>query len=391
MVSTTEGSSSAGTPLEAIRRNVAESMQTQVENYILERIETAEWQIGGKIPSERDLSEKLEVSRTTVRNAIQALTDRGWFDRRIGQGTFVRRSPSSESRPGARQGTVGYVVCKESGARKPIATESFYFDVFAGIEEEATRSGSHLLFSWLDDRNGEELAAFRGFLDKVDGVVVEEARSPELLELLAKSAVPTVLLAPITQHERLDTVSMDLAAGVRKAIGCLRASGHRRIGIVNGPLRLETARLRFSAWKEAMASSGVAPEDSWSDSAEDWSAEAGLAATERLLDRSAGLDAIFCANDLIAVGVLSALAERGLRVPADMSVMGFDDTELARHTVPPLTTMRIYSRDMARSAARRLLERIESPGLPPIRIEFPIDLVERESCKELQGGEERSS
>jgi len=65
-------------------------------------------------------------------------------------------------------------------------------------------------------------------------------------------------------------------------------------------------------------------------------------------------------------------------------VMGFDDTELARHTVPPLTTMRIYAHDMARSAARRLLERIESPGIPPVRIEFPIELVERGSCKEVK-------
>jgi LacI family transcriptional regulator len=375
-------------PLEAIRRNAAESMQTQVENYILAKIESAEWETGGKIPSERDLSESLQVSRTTVRNAIQALTDRGWFDRKIGQGTFVRRSSEGAARPPSKHGTLGYVVCKEGGARKPIAAESFYFDVFAGIEEEAARSGRHLLFSWLDDRRGEELTAFRTFLDKVDGLVVEEARDSGFLDLLAGSGVPAVLLAPTLAHERLDIVTMDLAAGVRRAIGCLRSSGHRRIGIVNGPLRLETARLRFAAWREAMDASGVSPEEGWSDSAEDWSAEAGFAATDRLLDRAPDLDAIFCANDLIAVGALSALAGRGLRVPADISVMGFDDTELARHTVPPLTTMRIYAHDMARSAARRLLERIESPGLPPVRIEFPIELIERGSCREVQGGEE---
>ena len=89
---------------------------------------------------------------------------------------------------------------------------------------------------------------------------------------------------------------------------------------------------------------------------------------------------MFCANDLLAVGALSALAEAGRRVPEEISVVGFDDTELARHCAPPLTTMRIHSRDMARSAARRLLERVENASLPAVRIEFPIDLVIRKSC-----------
>ena len=104
----------------------------------------------------------------------------------------------------------------------------------------------------------------------------------------------------------------------------------------------------------------------------------------RLLERNPDLTAVFCANDLLAIGALSALRERSISVPEKVSVMGFDDTELAQHASPPLTTMRIHTRDMARSAARRLLERVESPGLPPVRIEFPIDLVVRKSCKEVR-------
>ena len=108
----------------------------------------------------------------------------------------------------------------------------------------------------------------------------------------------------------------------------------------------------------------------------------------RLLERNHRLTAVFCANDLLAIGALSALSERALSVPDDVSVIGFDDSELARHASPPLTTMRIHSRDMARAAARRLLERIENGSLPPVRIEFPIDLVVRKSCKEVDGHKE---
>jgi DNA-binding LacI/PurR family transcriptional regulator len=361
-------------------RNVQDSMQTQVKNFILGKIESNEWAVATKIPSERDLSIKLEVSRTTVRNAIQELTMRGMFDRKVGQGTFVRQRPAdAQSSRALGKGTFGYVICKERLQRKPISSEAFYFDIFAGIEEESVRSGRHMLFSYLDERSAEEVATFRSFLDKVDGLVVEEAREPAFLDLLGRSGVPTALLAPTATHERLDCVTMDIGAGVKKAIRFMRGLGHERIGIVNGPLGIESARVRFVAWQEetqadeSLACGGVG-----------WSAEAGYAAMDDLIDRRLDITAVFCANDLIAVGALSALAKRGLRVPEDIGVVGFDDSELARHSSPPLTTMRIYSRDMARSAVRRVLERIEGGALPPVRIEYPIDLIVRGSCKEVK-------
>ena len=385
MVLISEGGKDKMEPQDTIRRNVQDSMQTQVENFILGKIESNEWPIGSKIPSERDLSMKLEVSRTTVRNAIQELTTRGMFDRKIGQGTFVcRRLGAGQSAKPSAKGTFGYVICKERSLRKPISSEAFYFDVFAGIEEESVRSGRHMLFSYLDERNADEVAAFRSFLDKVDGLVIEEARDPAFLDMIERSGVPAALLAPTATHERLDCVTMDIGAGVRKAIRFMTGLGHERIGIVNGPLSLESARVRFAAWKEEMRTMGGALDESLACGGEGWSAEAGYAAMDALIERRHDVTAVFCANDLLAVGALSALAKRGLRVPEDVSVVGFDDSELARHSAPSLTTMRIYSREMARSAVRRVLERIEGGALPPVRLEYPIDLIVRESCKEVK-------
>ena len=358
-------------------------MQAQVESFLLGRIESGVWPVGGKIPSERELASSLDVSRTTVRNAVLVLTSRGVFERSVGQGTFVRRKPGPKTELRSTTGTLGYVVCKEKSARKPIASEAFYFDVFLGIEEETARSSRHTLFSYLDDYDADEVDAFRAFLAKVDGLIIEEARNREFLERIKSIGVPTVLLAPTAPLEGLDLLSMDLAAGTRQAVRYLRELGHRRIAIVNGPLRLDSARIRFEAWKEAMEETGCPPDPRLVDGDEGWSAEAGHAAMCRLLERSSDLTAVFCANDLLAIGALSALSERSLRVPEDVSVMGFDDTELARHASPPLTTMRIHSRDMARTAARRLLERIENVHIPAVKIEFPIDLVIRKSCKEV--------
>jgi DNA-binding LacI/PurR family transcriptional regulator len=365
---------------ETIQKNVKDSFQAQVESFLLGRIESDVWQVGAKIPSERELAAELEVSRTTVRNAVLALTARGLFERSVGQGTFVRRKQGPKAEPRSSTGTLGYVVCKEKTARRPIASEAFYFDVFLGIEEETARSGRHTLFSYLDDYDAEEIEAFRAFLEKVDGIVMEEVRNRELLELVKASGVPTVLLAPTASLEGLDLVTMDLAAGARKAVSYLHALGHTRVAIVNGPLRLDSARIRFLAWKDATEDAGGVPDDRLVDGDEGWSAEAGYAAMSRLLERNPDLTAAFCANDLLAIGALSALSERSLRVPEDVSVMGFDDSELARHASPPLTTMRIHSREMSRTAARRLLERVDNAHLPPVRIEFPIDLVVRKSC-----------
>ena len=373
-------------PLAAIRRNVSDTMQSQVEDFILGKIRSGDWPVGEKIPSERELSQRLDLSRTTVRNAIQSLSEKGLFDRRIGQGTFVRGG-AGELPAGADvkspKGTIGYVVCKERRARKPISAESFYFDVFAGIEEEASRSSRHLLFAWLDPTNPEEAASFADFLGKVDGLVLEEAQDPATLDLVADSGAAAVLLAPTAFHEGLDAITIDLPSGVRKAIGQLRSLGHTKIGIVNGPLAHESARVRFEAWKAEMRALAPGADDGWSEEAEAWTAEAGFAAAARLFARCPELTSVFCANDLLAVGALSALSERGLRVPDDVSVIGFDDTELARHTSPPLSTVKIHSRDMAREAVRRLLERLERPSMPAVRIEFPLDLVLRGSCKEV--------
>jgi LacI family transcriptional regulator len=426
MVAKIRGSEGNSKPLDTIKRNVLDSMQSQVEHFIIGKIQSGEWKPSSKIPSERELSERLELSRTTVRNAMQNLTDKGFFDRRIGQGTFVRpgalngtaltgESPSSPagnsgsagigpgaspveasgnavvgpgtspaSSPGSSKGTLGYVICKERSVRKPISAEAFYFDVFAGIEEETVRSGRHMLFTYLDEGNAEEFVAFHSFLDKVDGVVIEEARERPLLDMVAASGLPAVLLGPTAVHERLDAVTMDLAGGVRKAVRYLRGLGHERIAIVNGPLQLESARIRFAAWKDEMEASGADHDGRRAESCEGWSAEAGYEAMERLIQRCPELTAVFCANDLLAVGALSALARRGLRVPEDVSVIGFDDSELVRHSSPPLTSMRIYARDMAKSAVRRVLERIDGGSLPPFRLEYPIDLIIRESCKEVK-------
>jgi len=379
----------ASSPADLIQKNVLESMQAQVENFVLNKIQTGEWGEGSKIPSERELSDRLDVSRTTVRNAVQALTTQGYFDRRIGQGTFVITQPSPPTKPQGH-GTFGYVICKERELRKPLSAESFYFDVFTAIEEETVRSGRHVLFTYLDDHNPKELDSFEAFLDKVDGLVLEEVRNPMVIQLLVQRGIPAVLMAPTVLDTRLDLVTMDVRTGAVEAVGHLLQLGHSAIGIINGPLNLESSQARFEGWQESLKASGISPEPGWIAGDRGWSAEAGSEAMETLLDTAPELTAVFCANDLLAIGALATLARRGISVPTDMSVIGFDDSELSRHTSPPLTTMRIHARAMARAGIRKIMERLDDPELPPVITTFPIRLVSRGSTShprpKKQGG-----
>lgn len=360
------------------------SFQEQVEEFIYKKIENGEWSIGTKIPSERELSATLDVSRTTVRNAILLLTTRGLFTRKTGQGTFVKRIPGSVDKATSSKGTLGYVVCKEKHDRNPISSEAFYFDIFSSIDEESSKSGRHTLFSYIDDYDLDEMDMFDDFLNKVDGLVIEEVRNIEFLKRIHLSGIPAVLLAPSVIFDRMDLVSMDLFQGVKRAVGYLRDLGHKQIAIINGPLHLSSAQIRFDAWQEAMTETGAFPDKNLIEGDSSWSAESGYIAMQKLLEKSSNITAVFCANDLLALGALSALSEENISVPSDISIIGFDDTELARHAVPALTTMHIYSKEMARSAAKRVVERIENGIQPVVSIQYPIDLVERNTCKEVK-------
>lgn len=366
------------------------SKQVQVETYLLHMIKSEQWKTGDKIRSERDLSDELGVSRITIRNAILHLTEKGLFERKTGQGTFVKLPFIGESiqkkAPGEMSGNIGYIICKEKSVQKPLLQEAFYFSIFSGIEEITAKTGRHVLFTYIDDFTPDEIPRFNNFLAKVDGLIIEEATNTEFLDKIRQSALPAVLIAPSISAAGFDAVTFDVRLGIRKAVKYLVSIGHTRIGILNGPLHLQTARQRYEGWRTAMEQlTGSIPEDLVADNA-GWTAEAGHVGMKELLEKSNRPTAVVCANDLIAVGALSAAVEEKLTVPDDISIIGFDDSEMAELSTPPLTTMKLYSRQMAHTAAKRLLERLDDTDTPAIITEFPIDLIIRKSCREVKNG-----
>jgi DNA-binding LacI/PurR family transcriptional regulator len=214
----------------------------------------------------------------------------------------------------------------------------------------------------------------------VDGaLVVSHHRDDRLAELLPQIGVPCVFGGrPWSGSERVPYVDVDNVAGGREATEHLVRRGCRRIGTIAGPADMTAATDRLTGWAQALHTAGL-PADAVVHG--DFTEEGGRLAATDLLEQHPDLDGLVVASDLMARGALQVAAERGLRVPDDLAVIGYDDLGVAERTNPPLTTMKNPISEMAERATRLLLDRIdgrESGG--PYRLIIPTELVIRESA-----------
>ena len=193
-----------------------------------------------------------------------------------------------------------------------------------------------------------------------DGVVLIPPLTddPAVLEFLERHDVPFACIAPKHPQDRIG-VSMDETAAVLELMAGLVAQGHRRIAHIKGPPAHGACQWRFKGYREALRKAGLDfDEDLVVQGA--FSYESGIEAGNRLLELKRPPTAIFAANDDMAAGVIRAACERGLAVPRDISVCGFDDTPIARHIYPALTTVRQPTSEMGRLATLQLLARIRT-------------------------------
>lgn len=253
----------------------------------------------------------------------------------------------------------------------------------ASVEREARRQGHSVLVGSVasDGADGEE--SLRALLERrVDGVfisapqLVEDRQFGAILQTLAgRTAVVSV--HPIAGAD-VSIVTADFGHAAVLAVRHLLALGHRRIGTVTGPAGRYFTRLRLDAYEETLRDAGVALDPALIEPG-DWEIEGGYQATHLLLDRAPDITAIYAQNDLMAVGVLSALHDRGCRVPEGCAVAGCDDQPIAARTIPPLTTVRVPLDALNERAATLLLDLIREPAITPQHIVLPVSLVYRAS------------
>jgi LacI family transcriptional regulator len=310
-----------------------------------------------------------EDTRRRVLEAAQA----------IGYRLQSRRIDTGEAQPKI----IAYLVDEISTSPHPVVSVD-------GARDAAWEAG-HLVSVHVTRANRElEAATLRAVTADTAllGVIYSTifTRKVELPPELEK--VPTVLLNCYTAQRRQPSVIPSEIAGGFTATELLLQHGHRRIGLINGEPWMDASRDRLKGYRQALATADV-PFDAELVRNGDWMPDTGYRRTYELLRLKRPPTAIFCANDLMAVGAMEALAELGIDVPGEISVMGYDDQEMARYTRPALSTCVLPNYDMGRWAAETLIDMVASGGgRRPVQLKMDCPLVPRRSvsapCAQLE-------
>ncbi len=245
-------------------------------------------------------------------------------------------------------------------------TNPFFPELIQGFEEVAVESGYEILIGSTNYDPARMEGCVKRMLEReVDGVAVMTfGIEAPLLDRLAARRIPLVFVDAAPEGSLFSRIEVEYERGIREGVEHLHTLGHRRIAFISGPLRLQSARARQAAFLHAAREAGVAPRPEWLPEG-DHTLEGGIAAMRALLGGKRRPTAVMCSNDMTAIGVLHAVYGEGFRAPDDFSVIGFDDVRFAQYTLPPLTSVRMASRDLARSAVLALRQHVEPQDTAP--------------------------
>jgi LacI family transcriptional regulator len=308
------------------------------------------------------LNHREKVSPDAVRRVREAIEVLG----------YVRNDAARQLRVG-RSSTVGLVVLD---VRNP-----FFTDLARGAESEAARHGLSVILG----NSAEDVEREAGYLDlfeeqRVRGILISPYREvgPQLRRLRERGT-PTVLVDRRSEDERFSSVSVDDELGGWLAADHLIRTGRRRILFTGGPFDIrQIVDRRAGAQRAVDSAAGVSFETVPTPAA---SVADGRATGEEIAARAPEdrPDAVFAANDLLAIGVLQGLAGHGIRVPEEIAIIGFDDIDFASAAVVPLSSVRQPSRLMGETALRILLSEIDDPDSVAQQVVFEPELVVRAS------------
>ena len=262
----------------------------------------------------------------------------------------------------------------------PDIQNPFYAEIARGVEDVAYANEFALLLC-NSDENREKERFYLNVMqaESVDGIVLPpfDDTDPAVLELVA-SGMPVVCVDRSLAKTKTDLVEVDNYRGAREAVNHLLDRGHTRIGLIEGRAQVSTNRERRRGYLDALAARGITPQRELMR-AGDFKLTSGRVLANELLDLRRPPTALFVGNNLMTVGALAALHQRGLRVPEDVAIVGFDDLPWAEALDPPLTVVRQPAYEVGRRAMELLLKRIGAPGAPVTTVRLRPELVVRRS------------
>ncbi|HEX2911526.1 MAG TPA: LacI family DNA-binding transcriptional regulator [Chloroflexia bacterium] len=266
--------------------------------------------------------------------------------------------------------------------QSPSDVNSYFSLVLQGAEAECRRRNLQLSY-WIIEDSPDELIRIKELLNEsqAGALLLINFTNRQLVQGLIEAGKPAVLIDQFFPDLPLDVVVNDSYQGSLEAMEYLVNKGHRRIAFVSGRNHY-TVQRRYQAYRFALLEANIEFQPEWLI-AGDLSVGGGEKAAEEFLRRKLDCTAVFCVNDSTALGFIKVMAQNGLRVPQDLSVIGFDDIPAADYIWPPLTTVRTNAPKLGQIAIHRLVERINYPELPFTQTLVGTQLIERASVQTL--------
>ncbi len=341
----------------------------QVCEDLAQRIQRGEFPDGARLPRERELCERYQVKRVTVRRALEMLDQSGLAEKRPGLGTYVRTGRSAAA--STRGNTMVFAMRRnQNDIRHNV--NAFNAMLFFLLEQACHERGLRLQYAGIEDG----MAQTDQVSDDVLGVLLVSQHEAEAAESLWKRGIPTICV----NHwdERAVSLLPDNFCGMRLAVDHLNRLGHTRVGFIRGPLANVNAEERVMGYRYGMHEHNLPVLDG--DIAPGhWTMESGREAMLHLMEQPDRPTAVIAASDMMAIGAIDAAHKLGLSVPGDVSIMGFDNIDMGMYCAPPLTTIGINAPALARLAVDTMLTVASSPEHAQDRyvLRLPADLNTR--------------
>ena len=341
--------------------------------------------------SVKDVASAAGVSLGTVSNVLnrpEVVSERTRLkvERAMAELGFVRNESARQLRAG-RSRTIAYIMLD--------AANPFFTDVAAGIEEAAEAADLALYNCNSDNRVDRETTYLQRLeQQRVQGVLITPVDpEAEILDQLPRRGTPVVIVDRTRNSTSHCTVAVDDTLGGRIAVEHLLDLGHQRIAYVGGPERIGQVRDRREGARQALVEAGLSSEQLVLVETKALTVAEGLSAGERIAGMPAPSrpTAAFCANDLLALGLLQRCVSLGLRVPQDLAIVGYDDIDFAAAAAVPLTSVRQPRRRLGATAARLLIDEATNPEHQHQQMVFLPELVARASTRASTNPADRPS
>jgi LacI family transcriptional regulator len=316
----------------------------------------------------RVMNDREDVAPETRELVLRIVRERGYTTNRTARGLSAGRT-----------GLIGATV--------PLVHPAYFSFILSGAAEALYERDMRLVLCPTQHEHEREVSLLERMMHGTTdgGLLINPQESSTELETLLLNGYHFVVVDPLRPlNDRIPSVSSANSAGADAAVKHLLSLGHRRIGAITGPRGWIATEERLRGYQSALAGAGILAEEALVQEA-NFETEQGRRAARHLLDLHEPPTAIFAFNDNIAIGVVQAARERGIRMPEDLSVVGFDDVEAAEIVTPMLTTIRQPLAEMGRMAVSLLERLIEGQRIEALHVELRTQLIVRNSTAPLRG------